>query len=208
MFGKLMPQEGQFFELFSQHAELCVKGARELLEIMSDFKDFDSRKRALDDIEKEADLITNKTTGMLHKTFITPIERDDIHRLITRMDDILDLMEDAALTVSLYDIQEPTPEAQRFAELLLECTLKVQEAVDLLSNMKNADKITEICHQIDRLETDADHVMHAALSRLFREEPDVRRLIKLKALYEYLELATDRCEEVADIIEGIVVENA
>lgn len=208
MFGRLMPQEGQFFELFSQHAALCVKGAQELLEIMTDFKDFDSRKSALDVIEKEADQITNKTTEMLHKTFITPIDRDDIHRLITRMDDILDLMEDAAMTVSLYDIQTPTPDAKRFAEILLACTLKVQEAVELLSNMKNANKITDICHAIDRLETDADHVFHAALSRLFREEPDVRNLIKLKTLYEYLELATDRCEEVADIIEGIVVENA
>lgn len=208
MFGRLMPKEGRFFDMFNEHAALCVKGAQELQAIMSDFKDFESRKRIIDAIEKEADQVTQKTVVMVHKTFITPIDRDDIHRLITRMDDILDLIEDVVQTISLYDIQETTPEAQRFAELILACTLKVQEAVVLMSNMKNADKIMEVCHEIDRLETDADHVMHAALSRLFREEPDVRNLIKLKTLYEYMELTTDRCEEVADIIEGIVVENA
>lgn len=208
MFGRLMPQEGQFFEMFNEHAVLCVKGAQELLALMTDLNDFESRKRVIDDIEKEADKITNRTVVMLHKTFITPIDRDDIHRLITRMDDIIDLIEDVVQTVSLYDIQQTTPDAQRFAELILACTLKVQEAVGLMSNMKNANEITEVCHEIDRLETDADHVMHAALSRLFREEPDVRNLIKLKTLYEYMELATDKCEEVADIIEGIVVENA
>ncbi len=208
MFGRLMPQEGQFFEMFNEHAALCVRGANELLAIMTDFKDFDSRKNAIDEIEREADQITSKTVKLLHKTFITPIDRDDIHHLITRMDDIIDLIEDVALTVSLYDIQQPTTDALRFAELILACTLKVQEAVGLMSNMKNASIITDVCYEIDRLETDADHVMHAALSRLFREEPDVRNLIKLKTLYEYMELATDKCEEVADIIEGIVVENA
>jgi uncharacterized protein Yka (UPF0111/DUF47 family) len=124
------------------------------------------------------------------------------------MDDILDMMEDAAQTVSLYDIQHVTPEARRLAELVLACTLKVQEVLLLLPNMKHGRRITELCNEIDRLESDADHVMHAALSRLFRDEPDVRNLIKLKTLYEFMESVTDRCEDVANIIEGIVVENA
>jgi uncharacterized protein len=208
MFGRLMPADGQFFEMFNQHAELCVKGAKELLSLMDNFNDIDQRLHAIDQIEKQADQITYKTVAMLHKTFITPIDRDDIHRLITRMDDILDLMEDAAQTVSLYDIQHVTPEAKRLAELVLACSEKVQEAVALLPNMKNSRKITDVCDEIDRLESDADHVMHAALSRLFRDEPDVRNLIKLKTLYEFLESVTDRCEDVANIIEGIVVENA
>jgi len=208
MFGRLMPADGQFFDMFNQHAELCVKGAKELLALVSNVSDIDVRLHQIDAIEKEADQITYKTVAMLHKTFITPIDRDDIHRLITRMDDILDLMEDAAQTVSLYDIQHVTPEAKRLAELIVACTEKVQEAVALLPNMKNSRKITEACDEIDRLESDADHVMHAALSRLFRDEPDVRNLIKLKTLYEFLESVTDRCEDVANIIEGIVVENA
>jgi uncharacterized protein Yka (UPF0111/DUF47 family) len=136
------------------------------------------------------------------------LDRDDIHQLITRMDDILDLLEDAAQTISLYDIKAITPEAKRLADLCLGCTEKVKAAVGLLHNMDNSRAILTICADIDRLESDADHVMRAAMSKLFRDEPDVRNLIKLKAIYEILETVTDRCEDVANIIEGIIVENA
>lgn len=203
-----MPTDGKFFDLFKQHAELCVKGARELVALMTHFDNLERRLHAIESIEKQADKVTYMTVGVLHKTFITPLDREDIHRLITKMDDILDMMEDAAQTVSLYDIQTVTPEAQRLAELCLACTEKVEEAVSLLHNMNNSRQIMEICEEVDRLESDADHVMHAALSKLFRDEPDVRNLIKLKAMYEFLENVTDLCEDVANIIEGIVVENA
>ncbi len=208
MFGRLMPTEGKFFELFNQHAELCLKGAHVLLGLMTNFDDLDIRVHAIESIEQEADKITSATMEMLHKTFITPIDRDDIHKLITRMDDILDLMEDAAQTVSLYDIKAITAEAKRLAELCLACVEKVQAAVGLLHNMDNSREIMKICQEIDRLESDADHVMRAAMSKLFRDEPDVKNLIKLKAIYEILEMVTDRCEDVAKIIEGIIVENA
>jgi predicted phosphate transport protein (TIGR00153 family) len=208
MFGRLMPTEGKFFDLFNQHAELCVKGAREMVALMTNFDDLENRTHAIEGIEKQADKITYATVDLLHKTFITPIDRDDIHQLITRMDDILDLMEDAAQTVSLYDLKAVTPEAKRLAELSLACCEKVQAAVKMLSNMKNASAMVAICEEIDRLESDADHVMRAAMSKLFRDEPDVRNLIKMKAIYEILETVTDRCEDVANIIEGIIVENA
>lgn len=203
-----MPTDGKFFDLFNQHAELCVKGAQELVALMTQFDNLERRLHAIEAIEKQADKVTYMTVGVLHKTFITPLDREDIHRLITKMDDVLDMMEDAAQTVSLYDIQAITPEAQRLAELCLGCTEKIQEAVSLLHNMNNSRQILEICEEVDRLESDADHVMHAALSKLFRDEPDVRNLIKLKAMYEFLEQVTDLCEDVANIIEGIVVENA
>ena len=211
MFGRLMPTEGKFFELFNQHAELCVKGAREMVDLMTNFDDLDIRLHAIEAIEaieKEADKVTHNTIEMLHKTFVTPLDRDDIHQLITRMDDILDLLEDAAQTISLYDIKVITPEAKRLAELCLSCAEKVQAAVTLLPNMDNSRTIMDLCTEIDRLESDADHVMRAAMSKLFRDEPDVRNLIKLKAIYEILETVTDRCEDVANIIEGIVLENA
>ena len=208
MFGRLMPTEGKFFELFNEHAELCVKGATEMLALMSNFDDLENRVHAIEILEKQADKVTHATIDMLHKTFITPIDRDDIHKLITRMDDILDLMEDAGQTVLLYDLKEVTPEAKRLAELVLACVEKVRDAVALLHNMKNSRQILAICEEIDRLESDADHVMRAAMSKLFRDEPDVRNLIKLKAIYELLETVTDRCEDVANIIEGIIVENA
>jgi len=208
MFGRLMPAEGKFFDLFNQHAALCVKGAQEMVGLMTNFDDLQNRTHAIESLEKQADKITYATVDMLHKTFITPIDRDDIHQLITRMDDILDLMEDAAQTVWLYDLKAVTPEAQRLAELCLACCQKVEQAVGLLHNMDNSRKIVAICEEIDRLESDADHVMRAAMSKLFRDEPDVRTLIKLKAIYEILETVTDRCEDVANIIEGIIVENA
>lgn len=208
MFGRLMPTEGKFFELFNQHADLCVRGATEMLELMSNFDDLDTRVHAIEVIEKEADKVTHATIAMLHKTFITPIDREDIHMLITRMDDILDLLEDAGQTISLYDIKSITPEAKRLAELCLACTEKVKAAVALLPNMDNTHQILAYCEEIDRLESNADHVMRAAMSKLFRDEPDVRNLIKLKAIYEILETVTDRCEDVANIIEGIIVQNA
>ena len=208
MFGRFMPTEGKFYDLFNQHAALCVKGAQEMVSLMTNFDDLETRTHAIETIEKQADKITYATVDLLHKSFITPIDRDDIHKLITRMDDILDMMEDAAQTISLYDLQAVTPEAKRLAELCLACCLKVQEAVLLLHNMDNAAKMVALCEEIDRLESDADHVMRAAMSKLFRDEPDVRNLIKMKAIYEILETVTDRCEDVANIIEGIIVENA
>jgi len=208
MFGRLMPTEGKFFDMFNQHAELCVKGAKEMVGLMTNFDDLENRVHAIESLEKQADKITYTAVDLLHKTFITPLDRDDIHKLITKMDDILDLMEDAAQTVSLYDLHSVTPEAKRLAELVLACTEKVKDAVALLSNMDNARQIVGICEEIDRLESDADHVMRAAMSKLFRDEPDVRNLIKMKAIYEILETVTDRCEDVANIIEGIIVENA
>lgn len=203
-----MPSEGKFFDLFIQHGDLCVKGAKEMVSLMTNFDDLENRVHAIESVEKQADKITYETLDLLHKTFITPIDRDDIHKLITKMDDILDLLEDAAQTISLYDIKAITPEAKRLAELCLACTEKVKTAVGLLHSMDNSGQILSVCEEIDRLESDADHVMRAAMSKLFRDEPDVRNLIKLKAIYEILETVTDRCEDVANIIEGIIVENA
>jgi predicted phosphate transport protein (TIGR00153 family) len=208
MFGRFMPTEGKFFELFNEHAELGVKCAKEMVALMTNFDDLELRVHAIENLEKQADKVTHNCIELLHKTFITPLDRDDIHQLITRMDDILDLLEDAAQTISLYDIKAITPEAKRLAELCLACAEKVKAAVALLPNMDNSRQILTICQEIDRLESDADHVMRAAMSKLFRDEPDVRNLIKLKAIYEILETVTDRCEDVANIIEGIIVENA
>jgi len=208
MFGRLMPTEGKFFDLFIQHGELCVKGGKELVSLMTNFDDLEHRVHAIETIEKQADKVTHSTLELLHKTFITPLDREDIHKLITRMDDILDLMEDVGQTIWLYDIKQITPEAKRLAELCQACCEKVLASVSLLHNMNNAREILSICAEIDRLESDADHVMRAAMSKLFREEPDVRNLIKLKAIYEILETVTDRCEDVANIVEGIIVENA
>ncbi|TXH04088.1 MAG: DUF47 domain-containing protein [Nevskiaceae bacterium] len=208
MFGRLMPREGRFFEYFIEHAEQLVLGAIELKALMANVAELPLRKRNIESIEHRADKVTQQTMQLLHQTFITPLDRDEIHQLITRMDDILDLMEDASQCMHLYDIHTVTDETRQLASICLESTEKVREAIKLLPNMKNAEAILESCKRIDRLESDADHVMRTAMAKLFREEADARQIIKMKELYQLLESVTDRCQDVANIIEGIVLENA
>jgi len=208
MFGRFMPKEGRFFEFFNEHALAIVDGARELESMMAHFDDLQRRAYSIESIEKRADKITHATVDLLHRTFITPLDRDAILQLINTMDDILDLIEDVAHSIFLYDIKIITDEARKLAEICVACSEKVQAAVQLLASMEHATGILASCDDIDRLESEADHVMRAAMAKLFREEPDVRQVIKLKEIYELLESVTDRCEDVASIIEGIIVENA
>ncbi|HQP66499.1 MAG TPA: DUF47 family protein, partial [Quisquiliibacterium sp.] len=187
MFGSLMPREGKFFDLFNQHADRIAAGSRELALLMEHYSDMEARQKgldAIDTIEKAADKITHETVSLLHKTFITPFDRETILQLINQMDDILDLIQDVAESAMLYDLQRVTPEAQQLAELNQMCCERVKSAVELLSSMDNADAILKLCTEIDRLESDSDRVMRSAMSKLFRDEAAVRQLIKLKALYE------------------------
>ena len=204
----LLPREGKFFDFFNQHADLAALAALELQALLGDLSQLDRRSRAIQKNEKLADQITHQTVQLLHRTFITPLDRDEIHHLITGMDDILDLMEDVATCLFLYDVRAVTPDAQKLGEICVTCTVKVKEAVAKLESMENADAILKICGDIDRLESEADFVFRSALAKLFREEPDVRQLIKLKEVYQLLESITDKCEDVANVIEGIVLENA
>lgn len=208
MFGRLMPREGRFFDLFNEHAQQLVQGARELAALMTSGDDFERRAYNIESIEKRGDKIAHTAIELVHRTFITPLDRDDIHRLISKMDDILDLIEDTAQCIHVYDVRAIPPEARQLSELCVACVEKVQAAVGLLSNMKNAKAIMVVCQDIDRLESEADHVMRAAMAKLFRDEPDVRQVIKLRSIYEMLETVTDTCEDVANVIQGIVIENS
>ena len=203
-----MPTEGKFFEIFNAHAKHIVSGSRELELLIDNLGDAEIHKQNVQTAEKAADKLTHETIDLLHKTFITPLDRDEIHKLITTMDDILDLMEDVATAISLYDVRAVTSEASQLAHISTACCERVQAAVAMLSDMKQAREILKACEDIDRLESDADRVLRSAMSKLFREEDDVKTLIKLKAIYELLESITDKCEDVANIIEGIVLENA
>lgn len=212
MLSKIMPKDARFFDLFNAHAELVVKGSRQLADLVSDIGvgtvPFADHAKAIDETETAADKITHETVALLHTSFTTPLDRDEIHRLIVRMDDILDLIQDVTETLHLYDVRRLTEEARRLSDIVISCTERVKTAVGLLSNMKHAQAILLTCKEIDQLESDADRVMRQGMAKLFREEPDVRELIKLKAVYELLESITDRCEDVANIIEGIVLENS
>ena len=208
MFSRFMPAEGNFFEMFNKHAALIQQGITELRDLITQFDNLEVRTRAIVSAEKKADKVTHETMDMLHKIFITPLNRDDIHRLISTMDDMLDLAEDVAETINLYDIRSMTAEARQLADICVACADRVKAAVGMLKDMSNAEAILKIASEIDRLESDADHVMRSAMAKLFREETDVKTIIKMKALYELLETITDKAEDVANVIQGIVIENA
>jgi uncharacterized protein len=205
--GRLLPREGRFFDYFNEHAGHAVLAAAELKALLADLSDLEARRRNIERHEKQADQITHHTMQLLHQTFITPLDRDEIHQLITTMDDVLDLIEDIAQCLFLYDVRAVTPEAQRLADICVACTEKVRDAVAKLESMDNADAILKLCAEIDRLEADADYVMRSAMAKLFREEPDAKEIIKQKEIYQLLESVTDKCEDIANLIEGIVLEN-
>ena len=209
MFGRLLPKEGRFFDLFNAHAAQVVRAAHELSALMQDYDSREEHARAIDEAEHAADRITAEAIRLLHKTFITPLDRDHIHQLVNAMDDICDLIQDTTETLTLYDLRRITPEAARLADIAVKCAERVQEVVALLGRQEgNTEALIKTCEEIDRLESDADRVLRSAMSRLFREEQDVRELIKLKEIYELLEAITDRCEDVANLAEGISLENA
>ncbi len=214
VFGRLLPREGNFFELFNEHGQLIAKGARAFLAMVHNYADLSLREQHGAEVvaaEQAADKITAEVHRLLHRTFITPLDRDQIHRLINAMDDVLDLLQDTGEVMSLYDLQTLSDDVVRLTEISVRCCERVQHVLTLLPKLKDqavADSVLKTCEEIDRLESDADRVMRSAMSRLFREEPDTRQLIKLKAVYEHLESISDRCEDVANLVEGIVLENA
>ena len=214
LFGKLLPREGNFFELFNQHADRIVEAAHAFSQLVANYNDPHLRERYnqdVDNAERAADRVTHEVNKTLHQTFITPIEREHIHTLINTMDDVADLLQDCAESMALYDVRHMTDEIHRLTDLSLKCCERVRDAVKLLdriADQSTAEAALKTCEEIDRLEGDADRVLRAAMSKLFREEPDVREVIKLKAIYELLETVTDKCEDVANIIEGIVLENS
>ncbi len=208
MFGRFLPKETSFFDFFEQHAALSVEGCKELLSLTLTGANITAKAKRIKEIEHETDVITHRCVEALHKTFITPIERDDIYRLITRMDDITDFVEAASERFVLYEIKEMTPEVKDLADILVRAAEQVVVAVHGLRNMKNAKPVLQACVDINRLENDADTILRRAIARLFREERDPITVIKWKEIYEDLETATDRCEDVANIIEGVVLEHA
>ncbi len=214
LFGKLLPTEGNFFVMFNQHADRIVEAAQAFSNLVANYNDPILREKdnqAVDNAERAADRVTHEVNRAIHKTFITPIDREQIHTLINTMDDVADLIQDSAETMALYDVRHMTDEISRLTDLSLKCCERVRDAVYLLEKISDhatAEAALKTCEEIDKLESDADRVMRSAMSKLFREEPDVREVIKLKAIYELLETITDKCEDVANAIEGIVLENS
>ena len=187
---RLLPHDASFFSHFEQQGQKTVEGCRAFLEMVENPTDLERRAERVKQIEHECDEITHAVVAGLHKTFITPIDRNDIYRLITKMD------------------KEMTKEAVDLARCLVSGAEHVLGAVSGIRDLSKSEAILQHCIEVNRLENVADSILRGALARLFREEKDPIAVIKWKEIYETLESATDRCKDVANIIEGVLLENS
>ena len=205
---RLLPHDASFFAHFEHQGKKTVEGCRAFLDMVDNPHDLESRAERVKQIEHECDEITHAVVEALHKTFITPIDRNDIYTLITKMDDIMDFVEAAADRLALYEIPTMTKEVGDLARCLVDSAEHVLGAVSSIRDLGKPNGILQHCIEINRLENVADTILRGALARLFREVKDPIEVIKWKEIYETLESATDRCEDVANIIEGVVLENS
>jgi uncharacterized protein len=206
MFNFLLPKEYKFFDAFEKHAAISVEAARDFVAMMENFADAPAKSKRIHDAEHAGDNLTHETMDMLHRTFITPIDRDQIHALITKMDDVLDRLHGASQHIMLYDIPAPTQTLKELANTLYKSTLELQKAVTFLRNTKDIQGLQNACIEINKLENDGDALRDAAVGKLFKEEKDAVKLIKWKEIYQDVESALDCCEDAANIIEGLVLE--
>jgi len=207
MFGRFLPRETSFFDFFEQHAALTIEGTKEFLSMVTTGANIATKCRRISDIEHETDTITHRCVEALHKTFITPIDRDSIHRLITRMDDVMDYVEAAAERIELYEISSMTNDVRDLSDVLHRSAQQVEAAIRDLRSLKDTQHTLKLCIDINRLENEADAILRRSVARLFKEERDPIMVIKWKEIYENLENASDRCEDVANIIEGVILEH-
>jgi predicted phosphate transport protein (TIGR00153 family) len=203
---KFIPQEERFFELFDQSAQNVVKGAELLLQLVSDHGRAEELRKQIEEVEHEGDIITHEIADRLNRTCITPFDHEDIHELAGRMDDILDNIEATADRMFLYEAGEPSPEMVDLVKVLAEATHVLQKAVGGLNNMKNARRILDYCIEIHRLENVGDEDSRIALAKLFKTS-DAIYALKWKEIYDHVEEALDKCEDVASIVEGIIVKH-
>ena len=208
LMATVTPRSDNYFVLFNHLADRVVKGSKVLatMSAVSDAEKFEEHFKELQTIEREADEYTKEILISLHKTFITPFDRREIRELAKALDDIVDYMEDIPQSVNIYGQTSFTPEMVALAQILLRASEKVRDAVNMLVDMKNASRILRTCEEISGIEGEADHVMRAGMRRLFAEESDARTLIRSKELYDLFEEAVDSCEDVADLIHGVVLE--
>jgi predicted phosphate transport protein (TIGR00153 family) len=207
MFKRLLPQETNFFDFFEQHSKLSIEACQELHAIALNPAELVGRVNRIKDIEHLADDVTHKCIDALHRTFITPIDRADIHRLMKRLDDIVDSTDSTASRMMLYELVDLRPELKQFTEVLIKATTEIDGAIRNLRHLKKGEAaIDKCCRAIYEAENAGDQILRAALARLFKEEKETALVIKWKDIFERLEVATDRCEDVANIVQGIVIE--
>jgi len=198
------PREEDFFVLFRKQAALVREGCDQLLAMVDTFDRLDERARQLKDLERRADLVTHEIFERLNRTFITPLEREDIHQLASNLDDVLDAVEAIGSRIVLFKVGKPSPEALRMATILTECASQIEKAVDSLKNMNNLMSFTV---EINRLENEADAISRQVTAELFSGRHDLLDVLRWKEIFGRLEGAADKCEDVANAIESIVVKS-
>jgi predicted phosphate transport protein (TIGR00153 family) len=204
---RFLPKDEKFYDLFEKCAQQVVQGAVLLEALLINFSDVHIKTKQIKDIEHEGDLITHETIENLNRTFITPIDREDIHDLITSLDDVLDYIEAAAERLFLFKIEKTTEEAILISGVLVKAAKQLEQGVSLLRRLKEADAILKHCAEINRLENEADYLNRAAVAKLFESNNHPLEVIKWKEIYETMENAVDRCEDVANVLEGITLKN-
>lgn len=202
---RLLPKETRFFDLFESQAAKVHEAGRALHELARHYEQIDEKARHIKVLETQADHITHDIIDRLNRTFVTPIDREDIHALASALDDVLDNIEGVASRLALFNIRSVTPETLQLTSIIEQACGAIVEGVKHLTDFK---KINEFCIQINHLENEADHISRNVTAKLFHEETDFRELIKWKEIYGRLEATTDDCEDVANILEGIVVKNS
>jgi uncharacterized protein len=206
---KLMPRSDDFFSDFEAQAEAVVEGSKLLKDLLDDFTDVQRKTDAIKAVEHRADDITHRAFARLHTQFITPFDRAEIHRLLSRIDDVLDLADAASERLSLYDIEAVLPEARDLAGVLVAQTEKMAEAVRGLRTFKKDSRhVLDACREINVLENQADTLTRQTMAKLFRRGNDPLTVVKWKEIIDLIESATDRAEDVANVIEGVVLEHA
>ncbi|HEX7406511.1 MAG TPA: DUF47 family protein [Candidatus Binatia bacterium] len=207
MFARLFPSEGKvFFELFERHAGKTLEAARLLQAMLNNPVDLSDQARRIKEVEHEGDVITHRAVEILHRTFVTPIDRGDIHRLISRLDDVLDLIDASAERIWLYGIDSVDRDACDLAGTLVSAVSEVSRAMVGLRDLKNREALLQVCMEINRYENEGDTLLRRAVARLFQDSKEPLMVIKWKDIYEFLEDAIDRCEDVANVVEGVALE--
>ncbi|HET9838500.1 MAG TPA: DUF47 family protein [Candidatus Angelobacter sp.] len=203
---RLVPRDTKFFDMFAEMASNLGDGARLLQQTLKDFHNVDDRIRQLKDIEHRGDDMTHNILTKLNQTFITPFDREDIYRLASSLDDVLDFVYAAGVRLVMYKITSAPEAATMLAEIVVKQSDQLLDALARLG--KKRDNVLENCVEINRLENEADGIARAAIAVLFEKEKDPISLIKLKELYEVLETATDKAEDAANVLEGVVLKSA
>jgi predicted phosphate transport protein (TIGR00153 family) len=203
-----MPKEQKFFDLFEQSAQNIIKASKLLKEMLDNWQFIDSRVAEITELEHDGDSMTHQIISLLHRTFVTPFDREDIAELAHAMDDILDFIHSAADSMFIYKISKPTDRARELADVIVLAAVEVEKAISSLRHKNEFRQMLERCVEINRLENAADRIYRAAIGELFDNAKDMAEIIKWREIYEHMETATDRCEDVADVIEGVALKNA